>query len=456
MILSFFNTVGKYKLIKTNMTVVLALSGGSDSVALFYNLLEYRKKINFALLCAHLNHSLRKDSDKDERFVKDLCRQFDIPVVSEKFDVKAYAKADRISIEMAGRKLRYKFLKEVAEKFKADTIAFAHTADDNVETFFLNLIYHPGKRGLCGIPLVKRKFIRPFLFTTKKEILEYLSKNRIKYLQDDSNTDLRFLRNRIRWQLLPFISELFAIDIKSSVLKTIFILNQEEDYLREKVALELENCIVQENGKVILYLDKIMTLHSYLQEEAMKICIQKLGSSSRVTYFHFEEIKKIIVSRKPVINRKIGEIYIFKNYNKLIFSKSPFKLVAKTYEVQILRSYSDLPVIFETDYFKLKLTYIDNIRDLESLNNKVDYFIPVNKVKFPIIIRTKQLGDRINFKKLKSVLIKLKIPVYLRNALPIVCMEDKIIYVPYVCKQVRSITGTGIGISFAEKIVDII
>ena len=196
---------------KTKQTVLIALSGGADSVALLHFACALGKKKQFKVCACHVNHNLRPTAKRDENLVIKLCKELGVPLIVKKVAVKTLAKKEKLSLEHAARKLRYKALEEAAQKYKAKVIAFAHHADDNIETFFLNILRGTQLKGLGGIPVERPfgdiKIIRPFLCLSKQEILDYCAYHNLPFENDETNFDDIYTRNFIRLKLLPMLEE---------------------------------------------------------------------------------------------------------------------------------------------------------------------------------------------------------------------------------------------------------
>lgn len=196
----------EYAMLPPGASVLCAVSGGADSVCLLHWL---SRQGDLTLTAAHFNHRLRgAEADRDEAFVRDLCRQWHIPLTVGRGDVGAFARREGLSVEEGARILRYAFLRQAAETEGCDLIATAHTADDNAETVLLNLIRGTGLKGLGGIPPVQGNIVRPLLHATKKQVVEYLTEHRIPHVEDASNTDETYTRNRLRAQVMPLLREL--------------------------------------------------------------------------------------------------------------------------------------------------------------------------------------------------------------------------------------------------------
>ncbi|KAA6345538.1 tRNA(Ile)-lysidine synthase [termite gut metagenome] len=204
----FLRQVRKYieqeKLLLPKARVLVALSGGADSVALLRALLS----LNFDCEAAHCNFRLRgKESDRDEDFVKDLCNALCVPLHIAHFETKHHAREKQISIEMAARELRYNWFAEIKETAGVSAIAIAHHKDDSAETILLNLIRGTGINGLCGIHPKNGDIIRPLLCVSRKEITEYLHRIKQEYITDSTNLQDDYTRNKIRLHLLPLMEE---------------------------------------------------------------------------------------------------------------------------------------------------------------------------------------------------------------------------------------------------------
>ena len=218
----------KYMMLPSGARVLCACSGGADSTALLH-LLCARQDLTVG--CAHFNHRLRgAESDRDEAFVRELCGKLGVTFFSGCGDVAAYAAEKRLGIEQAARALRYAFLESTAEACGFDRIATAHHAEDNAETILMNLTRGSGMRGLCGIPPVRGKIIRPLLTATRGEILDYLAENGLSYVEDSSNGQDDCTRNRIRHRILPMLSEENAAAVEH-ICAAAELLRRDEEYL---------------------------------------------------------------------------------------------------------------------------------------------------------------------------------------------------------------------------------
>ena len=230
------------KLYIENKTI-LALSGGIDSMVLADLLLK--AKADFVL--AHCNFHLRgEESDGDERFVRDYAERNGLKLYVKQFETEQYAAEHKLSIEMAARDLRYAWFEELRQQLKYDYIAVAHHADDQLETFFINLLRGAGIKGLKGMQPVNGNILRPLLDVSREEIHRYAIENGIQWREDHTNAETQFLRNKIRHELLPVIDGI-SKEGRASILKSISHLASENELYRELVKEKLDHVVGKQN-----------------------------------------------------------------------------------------------------------------------------------------------------------------------------------------------------------------
>ena len=219
-------TVEKYKMLEIGDKVIVALSGGADSVALLNALNLIKEKYSLTVFAAHINHGLRgAEADRDENFCKILCKSYNIQLFVKKSDVKALAKQQKISEELCGRNVRYDFFEELAKKFNAK-IATAHTASDNAETLIYNITRGSGINGAGGIAPVRDNIIRPLIEVTRSQIEEYCKTHGLSYVTDSTNLTDDYTRNRLRHLVITELKninpqfELAALHFSQSARET--------------------------------------------------------------------------------------------------------------------------------------------------------------------------------------------------------------------------------------------
>lgn len=337
---------------------ILALSGGIDSMVLADMLLQ--AKAEFVL--AHCNFHLRgEESDGDEQFVREFAERNGLTLYVKQFDTMAYAKEHGVSIEMAARDLRYAWFEELRQQLGYDKIAVAHHADDQLETFFINLLRGAGIRGLKGMRPVNGNIIRPLLDKSREEIHQYAIENGIKWREDHTNAETQFLRNKIRHELLPVIDSI-SKEGRASILKSINHLASENELYRELVDEKLFQ-IVKQDGEV--------QKTSHLSPPTSQLLFEWLrdyGFNSDQVHFIYE-----------AMNGQPGTIFF-----------SP------THKVTIERDGVELTPICQHDNTQVELVYEQHPNDDNFVIDKspevaqLDY----DKLTFPLKLRMWQAGDR--------------------------------------------------------------
>lgn len=258
--------IGENELLTPEATVIVGLSGGRDSMALLDILIE----LGYNCIAAHCNFHLRgEESDRDEKFVSDYCLNRHIKLLSVSFDTYSYMEEKSISLEMAARELRYNWFSQIMKESSADYLAVAHHQDDSVETVLINLIRGTGIRGLTGIPAINGCVVRPLLCLSRDEITDYLSEQHIPFVEDSTNAEDQYLRNKIRLNIIPLIEEINP-SFKSSVTRTSAILSEVERVYTSCINTEIHQLfdgeriniiglLESKNAKTILF----EILHSY-------------------------------------------------------------------------------------------------------------------------------------------------------------------------------------------------
>lgn len=253
--------------------MLCAVSGGRDSMALLSFLQVVSEEEGFALQAAHYHHGLRPTADRDEDFVRLWCADRHIPLTCGAGDVRTWAREHGASLEDAARTLRYRFLMETAEAVGAQRIATAHHIQDNAETVLLHLLRGAGLRGLGGIAPVRGLIVRPFLETDRRDIERYIEKNNIPYVEDESNTDTTFIRNRLRLEALPLL-ETIAPGCTTRIAGATGILRVDEEHLEEECAALLP---APEGDRVTLPVNTLMGRDLAIRRRLVRGMARQLG-----------------------------------------------------------------------------------------------------------------------------------------------------------------------------------
>ncbi len=310
---TFLSNIKKNNLIKKGDHVIAGFSGGKDSTALLHLLLMLKDKIAIKLSAAYLNHNIREDADEESNHVYRHCKEFGIPLNSAKFDIPQFAKSRGMNLEAAASLKRYEFFSDVSAQFRNSKIATAHTKSDTAETFLMKLMRGSGGTGLSSIYERKKpNIIRPLLIFNSEQILDFLDKEGLSYYSDPSNSDARFLRNRIRNKILP---ELKKVDkyLEEHIFSTAKILEKESDYFRVEANKILGKELVL--GK-ILKSRIIMDSHEAMAASIIREYIRKLkGNLFNISYDHINLFREMTISEKsfsiPGINFRVKKGYVY-------------------------------------------------------------------------------------------------------------------------------------------------
>jgi len=319
------NTIKNNDLIRKNDSLLVAVSGGPDSVALLYSLYALRKELKFELCVAHLDHMLRRDSIKDREFVLDLAKKLKLPAVIGRIDINKFSEEG--SIEEIARNKRQEFLFRVAQRCGANKIAIGHNRDDQAETVLMRIIRGSGLQGLNAI-LPKRRIngfmvIRPLIEVSRKEIEGYLKKKKIKARIDKSNLEDVYFRNKVRNRLLPLLEKEFNPNIKgvlSNLAQTVAV---DYDYLFQK-ANSVYSKLLTPNSKLIkLDFDKLIKLHPAMFRLVIRLAYAQIkGNLRKLAFQHLKEVEDLTSSRpyNSIVDLP-GSISVIKKKKYILFYK---------------------------------------------------------------------------------------------------------------------------------------
>ncbi len=307
-------TIEKYNMIEDGDKIVVAVSGGPDSMSLLNSLIKLQQKINFEIVVAHVNHMIRAVADSETEYVKNYCDSNGIKCFIKKVDVLKLAEEEKISTEEAGRNARYNFFDEIYEQENATKIAIAHNKNDNVETVLMNIIRGSGLSGLKGIePVRDNKFIRPLIEIERAEIEKYCEDEKLDPKFDESNKENIYTRNKIRNLLIPYLQKEFNPNIIESVSRLSELATLENDYIKQVVDEEYNRILIEEHDNCIEINSKEFNkLNYYVRSKIILKCVQKIfGTTKGIEKIHIEDIIKLS-------ERNIGNKFLTPNKNTKI------------------------------------------------------------------------------------------------------------------------------------------
>jgi tRNA(Ile)-lysidine synthase len=313
--------IDENNLIKKGDKILVAFSGGADSVFLLFFLLKFKRRLRIEVSAFHLNHNLRgKSADEDEKFCNDFCQKNKIEFHSVSREVKAFAKKKKISLEEAGREIRYAELFKAAKKCKAEKIATAHNSSDNVETILLNFVKGTGIRGLAGIPAQRENIIRPILCLSSDEIRKYLKANNISFKVDKSNLDTDYERNFLRNDIIPKLKQRLNPRVEEKISNTAAILKDINSFIEKKINQLSRNAARFDGKELKLNLKQISKLDISICSIFLKSIVEK-NLKIDLTSDNIRSLVELINSQTGATVQLKEHVVAFKDRELLIISR---------------------------------------------------------------------------------------------------------------------------------------
>ncbi len=427
---SFLSTEIRFKI---EDVVIVGVSGGPDSMALLYILNEFKKKIGFRIVCAHVNHNKRKESEQEKIDLENYCKSNDTI-----FEYKKIESWGDDNFHNEARSVRYNFFEELVNKYEAKYLMTAHQGDDLIETILMRIVRGSTLKGYSGFSRIVDKgyyqIVRPLITVTKDEINEFNKKNNIKYAIDSSNNEDHYTRNRYRHVVLPFLKK-EEKNVHKKFLKFSETLIETSNYI-DNEARKVFNKVFQDGS---LFIDKFVQLDEVIQTKIVYNILEKIYGDDLLIIgdAHVELIFDLIKSSKSnSIVHLPNNVIVIKSYNELIFSFDEDEY--GSYEIEIN-----------------KIVNLPNgkiIEEIEDTNDTSNYIIRLNskEISMPLYVRNRKDGDKIiikgmsGHKKVSEIFINEKIKTNERKLWPIVLdSKDNIVWIPGIKKSKFDKTGTG-------------
>lgn len=411
-----------YQLFSGGESVVVGVSGGADSTALLYALFALRQPLGLTLHAAHINHLLRgEESNRDEQFVTQMCRNLDIPCHILRCDVGAAAKQKGCSQEAAGHEIRYGYFQEIARKTGATRIAVAHNQNDNAETVLMHLLRGCGLSGLCGIPPKNGLVVRPLITINRTDIEAYLSENNISYITDSTNLETAYTRNYIRHAVLPALLERnpAAIVTLSANAQRFSVDN---DFINQQTQMLCQACLRTGKDSVVVQAAPLSYAHPALQYRVMQHAVAFITGSTRS--ISQTQLDAILSLSRTGAEFHTGTLFVRRQRDAWVFTAK--KPAVPSYRYLLT---PDVPLHIP----ELGLTVLCQTCKPETPLVKGAILLDKNALAgIPLYIRSRQEGDRFRpaggngEKKLKAYFIDEKIPIDQRSRIPLLEAGGKI------------------------------
>jgi len=427
------DTIFSHEMVAPQDKVVVAVSGGPDSVCLLDVLFALKDELQISLVVAHFEHGLRPGEDQQEtEFVSRLAGSYGLEFYTER--ASAGLAYGRGSLEERARKERYQFLTKIKEKVKAQKIALGHQLDDQAETVLMRLLRGSGPLGLGAIPPVRDALIiRPLIKVSREEVQDYLRQKGILWMQDSSNLQPVHMRNRIRLELLPML-KMYQPRILEVLARTAEIIREDENILVSQAQEWLDqNALRLKQDQISIAIDKLSQLPKALQRRVLRCAIGHVGQGLRkISLKHLDLTLHMCFAKAPQGQIYLpGNLAVKKRYNQIIIAPKSYEHYKRyryklqgpgVYKLEAIESSIE---VAELDYLQMDATGAP----------PWTAYLDASKIEFPLIVRPFQRGDRFvplgmkGTKKLHDLFVDMKIPTELRNELPIVCSGSSIVWV---------------------------
>ncbi|MCX7876532.1 MAG: tRNA lysidine(34) synthetase TilS [Melioribacteraceae bacterium] len=411
-------------LIQKKDKLLIALSGGADSVFALHFFYKFKKKFNCSFSAVHFNHNLRGvESDNDEKFVKNICNSLGIELFIIKLNVRESAKKNKMSIEEAARELRYFHLNKLAEENNFTKIVTAHNKNDNTETILQNLFSGTGIKGLTGIPIQRGKIIRPILSLEKNEIVDYLTKHKIRFITDSSNFSNEFKRNYLRNEILPLIKYNINPSVDDALFR--FAKNVNEYFQFENVTCEnlIKHHVKFLSDRIEISLE-LKNIYGFIPG----VLLKKIFEQNLNVNFGYKDFEKI----NDITNKQKGKSILIRKHLQAIREKdsiiltTPKKINNEEIKIKLgeKKRFNNYTIKIEKadlneNFSKNKNTELISFDDLEE-NFLIRYWKDGDKFK--------PLGLN-HYKKVSDFLTDLKIPSNQKRKIPVLINRNKIVWV---------------------------
>jgi tRNA(Ile)-lysidine synthase len=427
-------TIQDYRMLERGDTVLVAVSGGADSMALLYMLWQLREPLDLRLCVAHLDHRMRPNAAEDARFVETTAHHLGLRCICETRDVPTFQRQHKLSPEDAARRVRYAFLRATATQLGAGRIAVGHTADDQAETVLLHLLRGSGLRGLAGMPPVQGPIVRPLMRVFRADIVDYVQTHRLPFRADPSNDRRQYTRNRIRLELLPTLRQHYNPRLGQALCRTAQLLADDEAALQAMARHHfLAARVAAAPGSVRLQVDALTCLPLALRRRVLREALTEvMGDLQGLTAMHIAAVLALL--RSGAGSKRLGlprGVVVERRYDVLLIHR---QAPSASVHVDVA-----LPVPGVCRLEGLGMTIVSDQLPRHAVAGPFPSgdvtWLDAERVGQDVRVRTRQSGDRLQplgsiyTKKLKDFFIGARIPRAVRDRLPLVVTSAGIAWV---------------------------
>ncbi len=425
--------IARFSLFPENSKILVALSGGPDSVTLLHVLLSLKDELSLTVGAVHVNHMLRgEESERDESFVRELCENWNVPLIVKRVNIPEISKGR--NVEAVARRERYRLLREVLGEWGGDFVALGHTASDLTETVILNLAKGSGVRGLRGFLPKREVFVRPLFLVTREEVESYVEENRLPFVVDSSNLKTEYDRNLIRLKVVPVLKKVNPA-LEKAVLRETELLRELEDFVKSEVGSVVSRYL---KGKSFCApVKELKELHPYLLSEVLREAYRRV-SGRELPY-------RSVVELRESLEREGLKKFSFHSGTVVYKTQELLCIEPEGEREEFYREVRELPETVDTPLYRLKflLNAGAPVASLSSFREA------------GIIVRSRRPGDRLKFKgfskPLKKFLIEKRFPAHLRDLLPVVELNGEVIFIPELYRKTFKPAESFVGVEFEPK-----
>lgn len=439
-------TITAHDLIRSGDRVLVALSGGADSIFLAEVLLSLAPKLGFCVAAAHYNHGIRgENADRDEAFVCQFCSQRRIPLFTEKGEVPYFARENGLSVETAARLKRYEFLRRTLKETGCRVIATAHHLDDNAESILLHLFRGSGSRGLCGMGYVSGDVIHPLLDVRRSDIESFLEVNKIDFVTDETNFEDECTRNALRLRIIPDLEKNINPAVKQAIVRCGRTIGEDEEFLMHTASKEFAEIAEKKMPDCILLKRLLLdSLPNPIKKRVIRLALESIGVISDIEYKHILAVAELARAKSgakiDIPHAAVCVDFEFLAFKRRIAEEKNTEFTEQRLKIdrkQLPREFLSVER-FCTMNGELIFSMYDMNGEFPEFDKNTAY-LDMKKLRFPLEVRTRQQGDRIRpanstgTKKLKDYFIANKISAVRRDKLPMLLSEGEIVFIPGLC-----------------------
>lgn len=429
--------INRYRLLAPGDRVLVAVSGGPDSLALLHLLRSLAPRFKVKLAVAHLDHRFRPEALKEALAVGRLAGHWGLPFFGASLDVPCLRRRWGVSSQEAARKARYRFLLSSAGSWGAGKIALGHQLDDQVETVLLNFLRGTGVDGLCGMVPERRLgkciLIRPLLGVSRKEIEEYCRDHRLQPFTDPSNLTGVYTRNKIRLELIPYLQENYNPRLREALIRLSQLAAADRQYLQQAAVRELQKISCRQGNRLILDARSLDKLPAALKGRVSRLALFQVSPPGEVGWKQVQQLIDLCRGCTPAAELQLpGGGRVYRSCNRLIFAPAPVTGPAVAVEATRVNIPGETALPWANGKIIARLTSADKLNWPPSSR---EAYLDIHRLPETLWVRTRWPGARFHpqgsggSKKLKDFFIDQKIPRHLRDRWPLVAAGEDIVWV---------------------------